>query len=75
MAGWLTHERGRDYLRDLLVQGPDRRNAGNLSEAVGVSARSMQRFLAEAPWDDDLVMGRIQEYLGSRLEHPETVVK
>ena len=66
-----SRERGRDYLQALLVQGPDRRNAENLSAAVGVSARSMQRFLTEAPWDDDLVMGRLQEYLGSRLEHPE----
>ena len=68
-----SRERGRDYLQALLVQGPDRRNAENLSEAVGVSARSMQRFLTEAPWDDDGVMGRLQEYLGSRLEHPEAV--
>lgn len=66
-----SRERGRDYLQALLVQGPDRRNAENLSEAVGVSARSMQRFLTEAPWDDDLVIGRLQEYLGSRLEHPD----
>ena len=66
-----SRERGRDYLQALLVQGPDRRNAENLSAAVGVSARSMQRFLTEAPWDDDLVMGRLQEYLGSRLEHAE----
>ena len=66
-----SRERSRDYLQALLVQGPDRRNAENLSEAVGVSARSMQRFLTEAPWDDDGVMGRLQEYLGSRLEHLE----
>ncbi len=33
----------------------------------------MQRFLTEAPWDDDLVMGRLQEYLGPRLEHREGV--
>ena len=33
----------------------------------------MQRFLSEAPWDDDLVMGRLQEYLGPRLEHREGV--
>ena len=33
----------------------------------------MQRFLAESPWDDDTVMGRLQEYLGSRLGHTGAV--
>ena len=51
----------------------DRRNAENLSESVGVSARGMQRFLTDAPWDDDVVLGRLQEYLASRLGHPEAV--
>ena len=41
--------------------------------AVPASARSMQWFLTESPWDDDAVMGRLQEYLGPRLEHPEAV--
>ena len=33
----------------------------------------MQRFLAESPWDDDTVIGRLQEYLGPRIGHPEAV--
>ena len=33
----------------------------------------MQRFLSESPWDDDTVIGRLQEYLGPRLEHTEAV--
>ena len=33
----------------------------------------MQRFLAESPWDDDTVIGRLQEYLGPRLGHPDAV--
>ena len=37
------------------------------------SARVMQRFLAESPWDDDTVIGRLQEYLGPRIGHPEAV--
>ena len=44
-----------------------------LSETVPASARAMQRFLTEAPWDDDLVTGHLQEYLGPRLEHAEAV--
>ena len=59
-----SRERGHKYLQALLVQSRDRRNAENLSESVGVSARGMQRFLAEAPWDDDLVMGRLQSASG-----------
>ena len=39
----------------------------NLSETVPASARGMQRFLTDSPWDDDAIIGRLQEYLGSRL--------
>ena len=68
-----SRDHSQNYLRALLVQSQDRRNAENLSESVGVSARAMQRFLTKAPWDDDAVMGRLQEYLGPRLEDPEGV--
>ena len=68
-----SRDHSQNYLRALLVQSQDRRNAENLSESVGVSARAMQRFLTAAPWDDDAVMGRLQEYLGPRLGHPEAV--
>ena len=66
-------ERSRNYLQALLVQAGERRNAENLSESVGVSARALQRFLTEARWDDDAVIGRLQEYLSPRLGHPEAV--
>ena len=68
-----TRDHSRHYLQALLVQSGERRNAENLSETVPASARAMQRFLTESPWDDDTVIGRLQEYLGSRLEHPEAV--
>ena len=55
------------------MQAQERRNAENLSESVGVSARAMQRFLTEARWSDDAVIGRLQEYLAPRLGHPEAV--
>ena len=55
------------------MQSGERRNAENLSETVPASARVMQRFLAESPWDDDTVIGRLQEYLGPRLGHPDAV--
>ena len=42
-------EHSRHYLQAMLVQSQERRNAENLSESVGVSARSLQRFLTAAP--------------------------
>ena len=68
---WREHS--RNYLQALLVQAQERRNAENLSESVGISARAMQRFLTEARWSDDTVIGRLQEYLAPRLEHSEAV--
>ena len=68
-----SRDHSQNYLRALLVQSQDRRNAENLSESVGVPARAMQRFLTAAPWDDDAVMRRLQECLASRLGHPEAV--
>ena len=66
-------EHSRHYLQALLVQAQERRNAENLSESVGVPARSLQRFLTDSRWDDDAVIGRLQEYLAPRLGHPEAV--
>ena len=68
---WREHS--RNYLLALLVQAQERRNAENLSESVGISARAMQRFLTEARWDDDAVIERLQECLAPRLGHPEAV--
>ncbi len=68
-----TRERSSHYLQALLVQSGERRNAENLSETVPESARGMQRFLTDSPWDDEAVIGRLEEYLGTRLEHPEGV--
>ena len=68
-----TRDHSRHYLQALLVQSGERRNAENLSETVPASARVMQRFLAESPWDDDTVIGRLQEYLGPRLGPTEAV--
>ena len=68
-----ARDHSRHYLQALLVQSGERRNAENLSETVPASARVMQRFLTESPWDDDAVIGRLQEYLSPRLRHPEAV--
>ena len=68
---WREHS--RNYLQALLVQAQERRNAENLSESVGISARAVQRFLTEARWSGDTVIGRLQEYLAPRLGNPDAV--
>ena len=45
----------------------------SVRDGSGVSQGSMQRFLTDSPWDDAAIIGRLQEYLGSRLGHPEAV--
>ena len=63
-----ARERSEQYLRGLLVQQTDRRNAENLAEViVGATPRTLQRFLTEAPWDDQPVVARLQRYVGRRL--------
>ena len=56
-----TERRGEQYLRGLLVQQTDRRNAENIAEAVeAASPRAWQRFLTESPWSSARVMERLQ---------------
>lgn len=60
-------KRSWEYLKALLVQSSERRNAENLSEVVKGSPRVLQRFLTEAYWDDNTIIARLQQYLGPRL--------
>jgi SRSO17 transposase len=63
-----TQHRCAQYLRGLLVQDAERRNAENLAEAVeGGSARAFQRFLTASPWDRTRVISELHAYLGPRL--------
>ncbi len=68
---WREHS--GHYLRGLLVQAEERRNAENLAEALPVSARAVQRFLTDARWDDQRVIAHLQAYLAPRLAHPLAV--
>jgi SRSO17 transposase len=69
-----ARERSEQYLRGLLVQQTDRRNAENLAESVeGATPRSLQRFLTESPWDDWPVIDRLQGYVGQRLNQQHGV--
>ena len=44
-----SREHSRNYLRALLVQSQERRNAENLSESAGVSARAIKALPHRRP--------------------------
>jgi SRSO17 transposase len=69
-----AQRRSEQYLRGLLVQHADRRNAENLAEAVaGATPRALQRFLTEAPWSTAPLITALQAYLAPRLSAPDGV--
>lgn len=69
-----TQARSEQYLRGLLVQQTDRRNAENIAEAIdGASARAMQRLLTDIAWATEPIIDRLQAYLGPRLTTPDGV--
>ena len=69
-----AQRRSEQYLRGLLVQHAARRNAENIAEAIpDASARALQRFLSEAPWQHRPVIAALQRFLGSRLSSPDSV--
>jgi SRSO17 transposase len=70
-----ARQRSEQYLRGLLVQDQERRNAENLAEAIdGANARALQRFLTDAPWKPEPVIDQLQTYVGERLATPRGVV-
>ncbi len=69
-----AQRRSEQYLRGLLVQHADRRNAENLAEAIpGATPRALQRFLTEAPWSTTPVITALQQYLAPRLSASDGV--
>src|SRR5436309_15567097 len=67
-----AQDRSEQYLRGLLVQHAERRNAENLAEAVGgISPRALQRLLTEAPWSTERVRDRLQAFWAERLNAPD----
>jgi len=62
------------YVRGLLVQQTDRRNAENVSEAVeDVAPRALQRFLTDSPWSSERVTDRLQAYVGRGLSSADGI--
>jgi SRSO17 transposase len=69
-----TRRRSEQYLRGLLIEQTDRRNAENVAEAVGeATPRSLQRLLTDAPWETRPVLDALQGYLAPRLNAEDGV--
>jgi SRSO17 transposase len=69
-----AQRRSEQYVRGLLVQQTDRRNAENVAETIAeATPRALQRLLTEAPWLTEPVIDRLQAYLGVRLNTPEGI--
>lgn len=69
-----ARRRSEQYLRGLLVEQTDRRNAENVAEAVGeATPRSLQRLLTNSPWETTPVLDALQGYLAPRLNTAEGV--
>lgn len=69
-----AQRRSEQYVRGLLVQQADRRNAENVAEMIaGATPRTLQRLLTEAPWASEPVIDRLQAYVGARLNTPDGI--
>lgn len=69
-----AQERSEQYVRGLLVQQTDRRNAENVAESIeGATPRTLQRHLTESPWPAKPVIDELQVYLGERLNSTDGV--
>jgi SRSO17 transposase len=62
------------YLQGLLLKG-ERRNAENIAEAIeGGVVRSLQKFLGQGAWQDDVVLEDLQRHAVAELGDPEGVL-
>jgi len=69
-----VQRRSEQYMRGLLVQQADRRNAENVAAMIeGATPRALQRLLTEAPWPTEPVIDRLQAYVGAHLNTPDGV--
>ena len=69
-----SQQRSEQYVRGLLVQQTDRRNAENIAEAIDhATPRALQRLLTDAPWPTEPIIDRLQGFLGARLNTPDGV--
>lgn len=73
---------GRDEAQDHanrfvqgLLLGGDRRSVENIAEAIdGCVVRSLQKFIAQAPWTDDEVLEELQRHVTEVLGDPDAAL-
>ena len=64
----------RQYVQGLLVKG-ERRNAENIAESVkGGVVRSLQKFVGQGRWQDDVVLEELQHHAATELGDPDGVM-
>lgn len=64
----------RRFVQGLLLGG-DRRSVENIAEAIdGCVVRSLQQFIATAPWSADAVLGEIRRQVAGEWGDPEAVL-
>jgi SRSO17 transposase len=69
-----TQEHAGQYLQGLLVKG-ERRNVENIAESMaGGVVRSLQKFVAQACWQDNVVLEELQRHAVLELGDPDGVV-
>ena len=65
---------GRRFVQGLLLGG-DRRSVENIAEAIdGCVVRSLQTFVANAPWSGDAVLTELRRQVAQEWGDPEAVV-
>ncbi len=71
-GGYHRAEKALQYVRALLTQRAERRNAENLAECEdGITARAFQWFLSTLAWPIGGLIDRLQWLLGDRLQAPD----
>ena len=69
-----TQGHARQYLQGLLVKG-ERRNAENIAESIaGGVVRSVQKFVGQARWRDEIVLEELQRHAVLEFGDPDGVV-
>jgi SRSO17 transposase len=58
-----------------LLRGGDRRSVENIAEAIdGCVVRSLQKFIAQAPWSDDGLVEELQRHVTEVLGDPDAAL-
>jgi SRSO17 transposase len=69
-----AQEHANRFVQGLLLGG-DRRSVENIAEAIaGCVVRSLQKFIAQAPWSDDPVLEELQQHVTEVLGEPDAAL-